>query len=147
MKTKKWHAEIIGAGRGLEIRPEPGLIDIDYGRWQGMTHDEARADDPRTYGLWLSRPYEVTFPGGEDLSQVRERVLGALRALGPKHEGQTAVLVAHKVVIKVLLCHILSLGDSGFWRFQQGLCAINVVEVGEGPALLCLVNDTCHLGR
>ncbi len=138
-------ADTIAARRGLTARPEPGLIDIDYGRWQGMTHEEARADDPRAYDLWLKRPQQVTFPGGEDLARVRERAVGAVRALAPGHEGQTVVLVAHKVVIKLLLCHFLGLDDTGFWSFQQGFCALNVVGVGEGPAVLYLANDSCHL--
>ena len=138
-------ADVIGARRGLTAQPEPGLIDIDYGRWQGMTHEEARADDPRTYDLWLKRPQQVTFPGGEELARVRERAVGAVRALAPRHEGQTVVLVAHKVVIKLLLCHFLGLDETGFWRFEQVFCALNVVEVGKGPAVLYLANDACHL--
>jgi phosphoserine phosphatase len=138
-------AGILGARRGLAPQPEPGLIDINYGRWQGMTHEEARSDDPRIYGQWLSRPHQVTFPGGEDLARVRERATGAVEALTPRHEGQTVVLVSHKVVIKVLLCHFLGLDDTHFWRFQQGFCALNIVEAGKGPAVLHLLNDTCHL--
>jgi broad specificity phosphatase PhoE len=140
-------ASILAARRGLTAQPEPGLIDIDYGRWQGMTHPEAKADDPKAYDLWLKRPDQVTFPGGEGLADVRKRAVSAVEALTPKHAGQTVVLVSHKVVIKVLLCHFLGLADTHFWRFQQGFCAVNVVEVEEGSAALHLINDACHLER
>jgi len=140
-------AGILGARRGLEPRIEPGLIDIDYGRWQGMTHEEARADDPRVYDLWLRRPHQVTFPGGEDLARVRERAAGAVEALMAKHKEETVVLVSHKVVIKLLLCHFLGLDNTHFWQFQQGFCALNIVEAGKGPAVLYLLNDTCHLEK
>ena len=140
-------ATILGARRGIAAQPEPGLIDIDYGRWQGMTHAEAKADDPKSYDLWLKRPHQLTFPGGEGLADVRKRAVSAVETLTPKHDGQTLVLVSHKVVIKVLLCHFLGLADTHFWRFQQGLCAINVVEADGGSATLHLVNDACHLER
>ena len=140
-------ASILGARRGLMAQPEPGLIDIDYGKWQGMTLREAQADDPILYNLWLKRPHQVTFPGGEGLADVRKRVISAVEALTPKHDGQTVVLVSHKVVIKVLLCHFLGLGDTHFWRFQQVFCAVNVVEVDGGSAAVHLINDACHLER
>ncbi len=138
-------ASIIGARRGLTPRPEPGLVDIDYGRWQGMTHGEVRTDDPAMYNLWLNRPQKVIFPGGEGLAQVRERSVGAVQALIPRHDKETVLLVCHKVVIKVLLCHFLGLDDSHFWRFQQGFCTLNVVDAGKGLAVLHLLNDSCHL--
>lgn len=138
-------AAIIGGQGGLAPQPEPGLIDIYYGRWQGMTHEEARADDPALYRMWLTRPYQVTFPGGEGLAQVRDRAVAAVQALASRHDGQTVVLVCHKVVIKALVGHFLALGDAGFWRFQQEFCALNVLEAGRGPAVLYLFNDACHL--
>jgi len=138
---------ILATRRGLTAQPEPGLIDIDYGKWQGMTHPEARADDPKVYDLWLKRPHQVTFPGGEGLADVRKRAVSAVETLASQHDGQTVVLVSHKVVIKVLLCHFLGLDDTLFWRFQQGFCAVNVVEVDGGSATVHLINDTCHLER
>ena len=140
-------ASILAARRGLAAQSEPGLIDIDYGKWQGMTHPEAQADDPNLYSLWLKKPQLVTFPGGEGLVDVRTRVVSAIETLTPKHDGQTVVLVSHKVVIKALLCHFLGLGDSHFWRFQQGFCALNVVEVDGSSAVVHLINDACHLER
>jgi len=140
-------ASILAARRGLAAQSEPGLIDIDYGKWQGMTHPEAQADDPKLYDLWLKRPQLLTFPGGEGLADVRKRAVSAVEALTPKHDGQTVVLVSHKVVIKILLCHFLGLGDTHFWRFQQGFCAVNVVEVDGGSSVVHLINDACHLER
>ena len=140
-------ATILAARQGLTAQPEPGLIDIDYGKWQGMTHAEAKADDLKIYDMWLKRPHLVTFPGGEGLADVRKRAVSALETLTRKHDGQTVVLVSHKVVIKVLLCHFLGLDDTCFWRFQQGFCAINVVEAERGSAALHLINDACHLER
>jgi len=140
-------ATILGARRGIAAQPEPGLIDIDYGKWQGMTHPEAKADDPKMYDLWMKRPHQVSFPGGEGLAEVRKRAVSAVETLTPKHDGQTVVLVSHKVVIKVLLCHFLGLSDTHFWRFQQSFCALNVVEADGASATLHLVNDACHLEK
>lgn len=138
-------AEILAKPRGLQVQPLQGLIDIDYGKWQGLSLKEAEADDPELYRLWLKSPDLVTFPGGEGLEQVRERVAGALETVVSRHPDQAIVLVSHKVVCKVLLCSLLGLDNSHFWQIEQGVCAINRVEIEKGSPVTLLINDTCHL--
>jgi broad specificity phosphatase PhoE len=140
-------ASILAARQGLTPQPDPGLIDIDYGRWQGLTHKEAQTNNPGLYDLWMKKPHLVAFPGGESLADVRNRMVGTFESLTSQHDGRTIVLVSHKVVVKVLLCHVLGLDDSHFWRFQQGFCALNVIEADQGSAAVHLVNDACHLER
>jgi broad specificity phosphatase PhoE len=138
-------AEILSEPLGLQVQRLAGLIDIDYGRWQGLSLKEAEANDPGLYKLWLESPHLVAFPGGEGLGEVRKRVGNALETVLPHHPGQAIVLVSHKVVCKVLLCSLLGLDNSHFWQIQQGLCAINLVEIERNSASVLLLNDTCHL--
>ena len=138
-------AEILSEPLGLQVQRLAGLIDIDYGRWQGLSLKEAQSNDPELYKLWLESPQLVAFPGGEGLSEVRKRVANALETVVTHHPGQAVVLVSHKVVCKVLLCSLLSLDDSHFWQIQQGLCAINLVEMERKSTSVLLVNDVCHL--
>jgi broad specificity phosphatase PhoE len=138
-------AEILAKPRGLQVQPLEGLVDIDYGRWQGLSLREAEADDPELYALWLDSPHLVTFPGGEGLEQVRGRVTAAVETVVSRHPEQTVVLVSHKVVCKVLLCSLVGLDNSHFWQIHQGLCAINIVEMEKDSPLIVLLNDTCHL--
>jgi broad specificity phosphatase PhoE len=133
----------------LKLQPQPlqGLIDIDYGRWQGLSLNEAAADDSNLYRLWLDSPQLVTFPRGESLEQVRGRVVAAVGSLVPLHAGKAIVLVSHKVVCKVLVCALLGLDMSNFWRVQQDLCAINIFEADERSCTVIKLNDTCHLDK
>ena len=138
-------AEILSEPLGLQVQRLAGLIDIDYGRWQGLSLKEAQSNDPELYKLWLESPQLVAFPGGEGLGEVRKRVTNALETVVTHHPGQAIVLVSHKVVCKVLLCSLLGLDNSHFWQIEQGLCAINLVEIERNSASVLLLNDTCHL--
>lgn len=138
-------ASILAARKGLTVQADPGLIDIDYGKWQGLTHEEAQASDAALYDLWLKKPHLVTFPGGESLANVKQRIVSTVETLTPEHDGQTVVLVSHKVACRVLLCHLLGLDESHFWTFQQGFCAINMFDLDRGLPVIRLINDTCHL--
>ena len=138
-------AKALSEPPGLPVQPIEGLIDIDFGKWQGLSLKEAADDDPKLYDLWLQSPHLVTFPGGENLGQVQQRVVSALETLIPGHREQTIVLVSHKVVCKVLLCHLIGLGTSGYWKVEQDTCAVNIAEAEDDIIKVALLNDTCHL--
>jgi len=138
-------ANILAEPLKLQVQPMEGLIDIDYGRWQGLSLKEAAEDDSKLYELWLKSPHLVTFPQGESLEQVQKRVFSAVESLVPQHPGQSIVLVSHKVVCKVLFCSLLGLDTSHFWQLQQDPCAINLVEADENTVAIASLNDNCHL--
>lgn len=130
---------------GLAVEPLEGLIDIDYGRWQGLSPEEAALRDGALYTLWLERPHQVTFPGGESLSQMRDRATSAMKSVLKRHPEETIALVSHKVVCKVLVLSLLGLDNSHFWEVAQDVCAINVFQVWDETPVVALLNDTCHL--
>src|SRR4051794_5702640 len=49
-------AEAIATPLGLTPSPLDGLIDIDYGQWQGLTPDEVRARWPGLLESWHRTP-------------------------------------------------------------------------------------------
>ena len=130
---------------GLPVQPLPGIIDINYGHWQGLSHPEVAQRHPELYRRWLEKPHRVKFPGGESLRQVRLRGMAALRETIARHEGQVVLLVAHQVVNKVLVCAMLGLSNSYFWRIRQANACINVFDYQDGVFTAVLINDTCHL--
>jgi broad specificity phosphatase PhoE len=138
-------ARILARPFNLQPQPLEGLIDIDYGRWQGLSLKEAESQDPQLYSLWLRSPHLVTFPQGEGLEGVQNRVVGALETLQTCHPNHSLILVSHKVVCKVLICYLLGVDSSHFWQIEQHPCAINLIEATGKSLVLTLLNDTCHL--
>lgn len=129
----------------LPVQPLPGVIDIDYGDWQGLSSAEVAKVYPDLYRRWLEKPHLVKFPNGESLRQVRLRGMATLKEVTPRHEGRVVLLVAHQVVNKVLVCAMLGLDNCHFWRIRQDNGCINVFEHQDGIFAAVLVNDTCHL--
>lgn len=138
-------AEEIAGHFGLPVRPHPGLRDIDYGLWQGLTPDEVRARWPEDLDLWYNHPERARIPEGETLDALRSRALKAVRELCDPHFGQTVVMVGHTVVNRIILLGVLGLGNDRFWRIRQDTCAINVFETAGADFTLWTLNDTCHL--
>lgn len=129
-----------------EVRPLPGIVDVDYGQWAGHSPQEVADKYPDLYQTWLQAPYLVEFPGGESLAQVRDRAWDAMEGVCVRHPDHTAVvLVSHVVVNRVLVCAALGLGNPCFWKIAQDNAAISVLECQQGEYRLLLLNDTCHL--
>ncbi len=138
-------AEILAQPFGLEVKSLVGIIDIDYGEWQGLSPEEAAAKYDSLYVKWLDSPHKVKFPGGESLAEVRERAASAVNGLIAQHPRETIVMVSHKVVCQILILTLLDLDNSHFWQIAQDVCAVNLFEVRAGIPSALSLNDTCHL--
>lgn len=138
-------AEAIAAHYGLPVQAHPGLADIDYGQWQGLTPEEARARWPEEVDAWYHAPERAQIPGGETLAGLRERAMATVRDLVARHAGETIVAVGHTVINRVILLGVLGLGNDRFWHLRQDTCAINVFEAEGDDYTLVSLNDTCHL--
>jgi broad specificity phosphatase PhoE len=137
-------AELI-AGSRVPIFPEPALMDIDYGSWQGLTKDEASQRDPELFSLWLRAPERVRFPGGERLADVRDRATRAIEGWAPQYDGRSVLLITHDIVAKLIFCALLGLEVSAFRHFEQDNAAINRFEVRDEMYVIKTVNETSHL--
>ena len=137
-------AEVI-AGTRATIIPEPALMDIDYGAWQGWTKDEAGQRAPELYQQWLKTPAAVCFPHGERLDDVRERAMSAINTWGRQHDGHSVLLVTHDAVARVVFCALLGLDVGAFRHFAQDNAAINRFEIHDGFTVIQTLNETSHL--
>ena len=136
-------AEVIAKGCGAPLEVREGLIDLDFGEWQGLSHQEVKERYPELYRRWKERPHEVIFPGGEDLEEVKRRALGVIEEV--RGQGHGVVIVTHRVVLKVLICALLGLDNSHFWHILQDTAAINCFRFDGKRWILHYLNDTCHL--
>ena len=130
---------------GVASEPAGGLSDLDYGAWQSLTYDEARAKNPDFFETWFTAPHLVRFPAGESLQDVAARTASVLRFVVSRNATETLVLVGHDSVNRVMLTQILEMPLSAYWRFAQSPCCINEIDVTGGSFQLRRMNDTAHL--
>lgn len=135
----------------LPSRALPGLTELDYGGWEGLSPAEARAQDPRLYDAWVADPSAVAPPGGETAAQVARRAIAALEEIRALHEGAEGpvLAVSHKATLRILGAALTGAPLAGYrTRWPQDECALDLVELRSGKEpFLRLWNDTSHLGR
>ena len=117
--------------RGLRVVSERGLVECDYGEWQGRPLREL-AKEP----LWKvvqTQPSAAVFPGGESLEAMMHRAVDAVRrrdAAVEREHGPDAVWVAvsHGDLIKAVLADALGMHLDLFQRIQVDPASVSVVR-------------------
>lgn len=137
-------AQAVADATGGEVTIHDGLIETDFGAWEGLTFLEAAERDPELHRRWLTDA-SVPAPGGESFDTVFRRVRTTLDDLVAKYGGQTIVLVSHVTPIKSLLRVGLEAGPSLLYRLHLDLASLSIVEFyPDGNASVRLVNDISH---
>ncbi|WP_024873845.1 histidine phosphatase family protein [Saccharomonospora piscinae] len=130
--------------RGLTVRPESRLSEVDYGDWRNREL-KSLAKEP----LWpvvQAHPSAVVFPGGEGLAQVQARAVAAVRdhdARVTAAHGDDAVWLActHGDVIKAVLADALGQHLDLFQRIVVEPASVSVIRYTETRPFVLRMND------
>lgn len=121
----------------------PDLREIDFGVFEGLTHQEIMHAHKDVYVEWLKDPYAATIPGGERLEDFQARVSAAIAAIIGRHEGKTIAVVSHGGAISVYLNYLM--GRRAFWEFIPKGASFTVVEFEGGGFTVTVLNDHAHI--
>lgn len=140
LRRARQTAAPVAAALGLTVQPHAGLLETDFGDWDGLSFAEARERDPELHRRWLGDD-TVPAPGGESFADVGVRVAALRGELLAAHPGRTIMLVSHVTPIKMLLRTALDAGPSMLFRLHLDLASLSVVEFyPDGGASVRLVN-------
>ena len=124
----------------------PGLIEIDYGEWDGLTADQCMARDPVLRAAWEADPYATRAPAGESGADVAARafpVLAEVQGWLEQDLARTAVVVAHNHVNRLWLTSLLGWPMADYRRRStQDPAGYSLVELAGGIPLLRRLNAT-----
>lgn len=122
-------ATIIAERVGLTVEPVPGLREIDFGEWEGLSYDEIVERDGELLEAWLRDPMHIDVPGGEPWRHFELRISSALDAIINNGAKDSIVIVTHGGPIKLLMTRFHG-GDplffNSFWPQAGGL---NIVDL------------------
>ncbi|MEY8356385.1 histidine phosphatase family protein [Lachnospiraceae bacterium 54-53] len=140
-------AEMIGRRQKVEICPLPQLIEVEFGKWEGLTWDEIRESYPREYLHWCMNPGEAYPPGGESRKEVTDRCMDAVKEILKATGGRDdAAVISHGATIAHLISCIIedTQEEEGIIVENASITTINYNPLTEDFMLL-EINDTSHL--
>ena len=130
-----------GAARrqNLEIQIRPGLREMHFGRWQGLSWEQIRKREPDATNLWAGNFPSQPIPGAEAFRAFKTRVRAELKAIVDANMGRCVLIVTHAGVIRVALADALGMKDKNIFRLAQDPCALNVVQhFADGVTVRCV---------
>jgi broad specificity phosphatase PhoE len=120
-------AEIIAAQFSADITRDPRLSDLRYGKWEGMSYAEVEKT-PEYQGI-LANLLTQKLPGGEDLTQARDRSIRAIeQALRDAPAGESLAVVSHASVLRLILSRYLGTNVVDFHRIRLSPCSVSVLQ-------------------
>ncbi|WP_277183800.1 histidine phosphatase family protein [Caballeronia sp. BR00000012568055] len=84
---------------------DSAFIDIDYGRWRGLSLSDLSESEPKNIHAWLTDP-DARPHGGESIAMLAKRVGQALDRLATEESDEQCIVVTHAIVVKVALAHV-----------------------------------------
>ena len=139
-------AEAVAKEVGLIVLPEPGFLELDFGRLEGLSFAEANDQYPAELSAFLGSP-DIPPPGGETVSALAHRVGRAKDSLLARYPRQTVLVATHVTPIKALVCQALGAPLTAVNRMELSPASLTVIDYyADGLTNVRCVNDVSHLG-
>ena len=134
-------AEIVAAPHRLQVRPDDGLLEVEYGDWTDRPLKPLTRN--KKWPVIQARPSLVTFPGGESIRAAQLRAVDALERIIAKHRKDTIAVVSHADVIKAVVSFYVGQPLDLFQRLHVSPASITVLQLSPdgGQPVLVRFND------
>lgn len=136
---------IVGKSHGLEPRPVQGLIEINYGVWEGLPRAEVRKRWPELQQQLHNDPSELAIPGGETFKELEIRVVGAFNKIVKDEDGREILMVSHQGILKVLVAQLMGISYRDWSKFEIRNASLSTLTINNGHIHLITLNDLSHL--
>jgi broad specificity phosphatase PhoE len=139
-------AKLVKGAHPIEVQTNPGLREIDHGRWEQLTRKEVEAQFPEEYSNWEADPFTFAPDKGESGLSVMARALPVVRQIVVANAGKTVAIVSHKATIRLVLCSLLGIDARGYRdRLDQSPACLNALDFKDPVRVrLVVYNDTSH---
>lgn len=121
---------------GVPLSPvqiDPALIEQDFGRWGGLSHDAIAATEVEAAAHFWQDPAGTAPPEGESFAALARRVRDRILALLAVWAGQDVVLVVHGGTVRAALGLALDLAPAQMLRFEIAPLSLTRLDHCGGP--------------
>jgi len=137
-------AEPIAAALKLPVIPRPGLLEVDFGKWQDKTFKQLMP--LKLWGIVQRSPSLARFPEGESFAEAQHRIVQEIDALLAQHKPKdTFACVGHSDMIKLAVAYYLGLPLDLFQRLIVQPASISALHITKSHTRLFTLNHTLDL--
>jgi broad specificity phosphatase PhoE len=109
-------AQAIAATTGAPLTVDERLIEIDYGLFEGLDREGARAKFGDAFQAWRDDPFGAAVPGMETLPAALARARAATADALAAHEHPA--IVAHQGILRIVLVALGELAPADYFTLR-----------------------------
>jgi len=121
---------------GIPCVIDERIQELNYGAWEGLTHQEIEDCTPQLLQQWRKDPTHLTPPKGESMHSFAERTKSFLDNLIDAHEDNHILVVAHSGSVRLMLAHLLRAPIQSTRHLAMPYACWSRVEVNHGQGQL-----------
>lgn len=130
-------AEAAARASGLPLGIDKRLVELDFGRAEGLTAAEMKVAFAAERAAFELDPVRNHLPEGEDPKLAAERGAAALHEIAANHDGRSLV-VAHSTLFRLVLCRLLGVSLSRYRTLFPEFANGALTELDVSPGRVCL---------
>lgn len=124
---------------GIPISPHSGLLETNYGAWQGRAYKQLQK-----LKLWETihkTPSKVTFPAGESFVSAQQRIVSTLDEIASGLGTEdTAICFSHCDPIRMAVAYYLNMELDDFQRLSIDPGSLTMITIENGKPHLGMIN-------
>jgi len=124
LKRASTTADALAGAFDLTCEVRPGLREIDFGAWEGLSWDEIWASHREYAERWVAEFPKLPAPNGEPYEQFVARVLDEVKQLSALADGRRIAAVTHAGVLRVILTELLGVDEAAAWERTRSYCCV-----------------------
>jgi alpha-ribazole phosphatase/probable phosphoglycerate mutase len=115
LRRARQTAEAVAEHFGVEIHLRPGLREIHFGLWEGLSWSEIEERDPALARKWVEEYPNATAPGGESFVHFVTRAQREINFLRGEAAKLPIAVVTHAGFIRVALTSMCGASEREAW--------------------------------
>jgi probable phosphomutase (TIGR03848 family) len=123
----------------IPISPHSGLIETNYGAWQGRPYKQLQK-----LKLWEkihATPSQVTFPAGESFVTAQQRIVASLEEIASgMGKDDVAICFSHCDPIRMAVAYFLNMALDDFQRLSIDPGSLTMLSLSDGKPHLGMIN-------
>lgn len=108
----RYGAAWIARTRGLEVRHDADLRELDRGDWCGLSFEGLDAHEPGAFADWRKHAWTASPPKGESMGDLAKRAWPVLDDLAEQFPGKQVAVVAHMHILKVAMAKVIGKAEA-----------------------------------
>ncbi len=141
-------ARAVSERAGCPLDVMPGLREVDFGQWTGLSWTEIEKRFPGAFEQRMADLAGFSPPGGESLSDVSRRIDAVLSGLLDRYPGGTVAVIAHAGINRVLIARAIGLPLNQVFSLDQDFACTNILDLyPDGPGILRCLNVPLYKGN